>query len=419
MVRGVLFTRAARSRLVGPMTERRSVQPLTRRPISRRRLLGGAALLSLGVDPRGSGAVAPSGSHTATAWTLQANEAYDALCFLNVLSDDPFYLQYYRVENDSFAPKVTPVVRGALDQITREVKGRGGIVSAFLCLHLSAASPSTVEELSRTLEHPDAVRKALKSTPYHSDAGWRQLLAVRPALQTVLGFLTQCGFVDNWRSAVLPGIEAAVQRLRPALASQNVVGEVERALGKPLPSNAITVYLLHYNQPHGMRLTGARFIPNAAWPLRVMIQNAAHELMHPPYDLKGDAGIGEVLAALRRDAFLMERVDRHNPSFGYNTLESFDEEDCVRALDQVVTEKLGIGWEPRQRWREEDDGMHVLSVALYSLVKEERYPTGGETFRDFLVRMVRSRRLASGRVRALYEAFYLPTAVPSGSITTW
>jgi hypothetical protein len=388
-------------------------------PFTRRRMLGGAvALLSLGADAR-SAAAAPPGFHAATDWTLQASEAYDALCFLNVLSGDPFYLPYYRKENDAFAPKVTASVREALGGISKEIKGRGGILSAFLCLHISAASPSTVEDVLGSLEEPTALREALKSTSYYTDAGWRQLLKIRPALRVVLGFLKETGFVDDWRRSVLPRVEAAVQRLKPALASQNVVGEVEAALGKPLSSNAITVYLLHYNQPHGMRLTGARFVANLAWPLRVTLQNAAHELMHPPYELKGDAGMREVLAALRRDPFLMERVNRHNPSFGYNTLESFVEEDCVRALDQLVTEKLGMAGEPRQRWREEDDGMHVLAAALYSLMKEERYPAGGETFRDFLVRMVRGGKLGPGRVRALYEAFYLPPAGASGSITTW
>jgi hypothetical protein len=102
----------------------------------------------------------------------------------------------------------------------------------------------------------------------------------------------------------------------------------------------------------------------------------------------------------------MDKVTRHNRSFGYNSLESYIEENCVRTLDQLVMEKFSLARDPRLRWEEEDEGMHVFAVALYRLMKEEQYPTRGETFRNFLVRSVRGVKLAPGRIRPLYEAFY-------------
>ena len=65
----------------------------------------------------------------------------------------------------------------------------------------------------------------------------------------------------------------------------------------------------------------------------------------------------------------MQRVEHHNPSFGYNSFEGFVEEDCVQALDQRIADRLGIAEDPRQRWRRCDDGMHVLAMALYQLLK--------------------------------------------------
>jgi hypothetical protein len=46
----------------------------------------------------------------------------------------------------------------------------------------------------------------------------------------------------------------------------------------------------------------------------------------------------ETLGSLRADAFLMDKVNNHNPAFGYNTFEGFIEEDCVQALEQIINE---------------------------------------------------------------------------------
>ena len=186
----------------------------------------------------------------------------------------------------------------------------------------------------------------------------------------------------------------------------NVVAEIERALGFALPSNHITIYILYYSHPHGIRVTGTRLIANARWPPGIVMQNAVHEMLHPPYDLAHDRELRGTLAPLRRDRFLMDKIENHNPSFGYNSFESFIEENCVRALEQVIQERLDIAREPRRRWREEDDGMHVFAVALYSVMKQENYNVRGELFRDFLVRAIRSDKLGAGNIKPIYDAFY-------------
>jgi hypothetical protein len=78
----------------------------------------------------------------------------------------------------------------------------------------------------------------------------------------------------------------------------------------------------------------------------------------------------------------------------------------VRALDQLVMEKLTLARDPRERWKDEDEGMHVFAVALYSVMQQERYAGSSESFRDFLVRKVRSGTLAAGRIEPLHAAFF-------------
>ena len=112
------------------------------------------------------------------------------------------------------------------------------------------------------------------------------------------------------------------------------------------------------------------------------------------------------LKALEGDAFLMGVIRRHDPSFGYNSFDSFVEEDCVRALEQVIGERLRIGRDARRRWKEEDGGMHVLAAVIYGLMRQENYDGSREPFRDFLLRMLKTGKLAPGKIQQLHEALY-------------
>jgi hypothetical protein len=185
-----------------------------------------------------------------------------------------------------------------------------------------------------------------------------------------------------------------------------VIAEVESGLGFALASNRITVYMLYYSQPHGIKITGTRFLTDVAWPFRIVLRNAAHEMMHPPYDLAHDSELRQNIALLKTDAFLMNKVKNHNPSFGYNSFEGFIEEDCVQALEQWINERLKVEVEAHQRWTESDDGMHVFSVALYNVMKQEGFNQKREPFNRFLIRMIQTGKLAPGRIKTLNEAFY-------------
>src|SRR5262249_40522103 len=161
-------------------------------------------------------------------------------------------------------------------------------------------------------------------------------------------------------------------------------------------SDKITVYMLTFSQPHGIKIIGTRFLTDIAWPFEIVVRNAVHEMMHPPYRQEGDAELNAVIEALGKDAFLKNKVEHHNPSFGYNTLDGFFEEDCVQALEQLINEKLHVADTAKSRWKNSDGGMHVLAVALYQLMKDENYPSKDASIRDFLVRMNAEGRFKPG-----------------------
>jgi hypothetical protein len=142
------------------------------------------------------------------------------------------------------------------------------------------------------------------------------------------------------------------------------------------------------------------------WPFAIVLRNAVHEMMHPPFDLAGDNELRNALFTFKSDEFLMDRILNHDPAYGYNSFEGFIEEDCVQALEQIINERMGIEIDPHRRWKESDGGMHVFAVALYRVMKEENFNEKGEPFRDFLVRMIQSEKLAPGKLKQIYDDFY-------------
>jgi hypothetical protein len=336
------------------------------------------------------------------------------LCALNFLSGDPYYLDYYKSDYDRLSARLRPEELAAFASLKRRIKDQqGGIVSAQLSLYFSATDAETLDDLIRVVKDSSAMQRSLKATPYYDDDQWRVYDASRPDLEIAFGALKRIHFEEDWEKHAKPAIDQAIAAIAKDLPKYNVIEAVESVLGVPQSSNRITVYLLYYSQPHGIKVTGTRFLTHYSYPFRIVLRNAIHEMMHPPYDLASDPDLHAALESLRGDRFLMEKVEHHNPSFGFNTLEGLEEEDCVQSLEQIIAERFGMGGDPRAYWREQDDGIHVLAVALYGLMKEQGFPGPRETFPAFLKRMLQSGALANGRIAELNQAFFRPsTAKP-------
>lgn len=365
-------------------------------------VVAGIVLPWRGPDKYAAGAVGRE-----TTWTIAPSLKYDALCFLNVLTGDPYYLKYYAAEYEAFAPRLSVEGREALASLRRKLKDeRGQIISAFLALYFSATDAETIPEMLAVVDASEEMRERLRETPFYSEEGWALYESVRPELRVTLRALDAAGFPAYWEETARPRAEARIDELRPQLPGYDVIGEVERLVDRRLASDEITVYMLVFAQPHGIRITGTRFLTDVAWPFRIVLRNASHEMLHPPYDLAKDTALAAALNLLRADPFLMERVEHHNPSFGYNSFEGFVEEDVVQALEQVINERLGVGLDPQRRWRDNDDGMHVLAVALYQVLQPDTFGPSTETLAEFLTRIIRDGRLGPGTVRGWYERFY-------------
>jgi len=345
--------------------------------------------------------------HYLTDWQIEPSLKYETLCLLNTLTGDPFYLKYYQSEYEAFEQKFTKPVKKALSNLKQKIKDKNrNIISAFLCLFFSATDDKTLDDMLITIKNSEHMEVNLKKSPYYNQESWQLYESVQEDLETIFLFLKDIQFESYWRKYILPRANEKIKQIQRELPKYNVATEVEAHLGFKLPSHKITVYMLYFSKPHGIKITGTRFLTNLAWPFVIVVRNAVHEMMHPPYDLANDDGLKKALYLLKKDEFLMDKVLNHNPDYGYNSFEAFIEEDCVQALEQIINEKLKIEIEAHKRWKEADEGMHVFAVALYSVMKEKNFNQKGELFRDFLIESIRSGELAPGRIKTIYDGFY-------------
>lgn len=364
-------------------------------------LLAAVVLIGLATqEPR-------AGFHTTTDWDIRPSFMFDTLCALNVLGGDKYYLDFYQADYDRLSPLLHPKERAAFVSLKERIKDQhGGIISAQLALNFSVTEAESLDDLIRIVKDSSTMQRNLKATSYYSDDGWKLYEESRGDLEAALRALKRIHFESDWREHAKPSVDKSLASINQDLPKYNVIPRIEAVLGSPRPSNEITVYLLYYSQPHGIKITGSRFLTHYSYPFRIVLRNAIHEMMHPPYDLAHDADLRAALQSLHADAFLMDKVEHHNRSFGYNSLEGLEEEDCVQALEQIIAEPLGMGGDPRRYWKEQDGGIHVLAVALYSLMKQQGFPDSHETFPAFLSRMIHSGALSNARIEELNRAFF-------------
>lgn len=342
--------------------------------------------------------------HDSTVWTIEPDYALDVLCLLNVLTGDPFYVRYYgddfRYFKKRFTPEIEKAIAGLNDKV--RIKNRD-IISAFLTLHFSTVNPSTIDDLLYYLRNSHEIESKMKNTPYYR--GMKLFNDIKPELTVIFNFLKEIDFYGYWKEKRLPVINNKIHELESYIIKYNITGEIESMTGRPLQSNKVGVKLLYYTKPHGIRITGTRFINAIDWSKEILVRTAIHELLHPPFIYKNDTELVEALVRLKDDEFIMDKVKNHNPDFGYNSFRGFLEEDTVRAMDQIISEKFEIHQEPRKRWLKEDDGMHVFTVALYKVLKED-HSASQENIRDILIKEISKGRLEPGRIETLYKEFY-------------
>lgn len=335
-----------------------------------------------------------------TRWTVKTSEGLDALCFLGPLSGDHFYADYYPKEVPEFSADLNNDIRDTIARLFEACRARGGLLGPQLALIFSGGPTNSLADIITSLNTAEAVlRPPYAASPYWDEASWTSFIASRDDLRRVFEAMRVADF-SGYRHRCIDTLSAQrLPALRAKLSTCDTIAEQEKLLGKPFADPSIEVVLAYFSQPHGIRVQGQRFLTGIDYPDRIVIRNANHELMHPPFDARG-AHMKTVFARLARDPVLSRVVREHDHRFGYNTLEGLIDEDTVQALEQIINEKFAVATDPAKRWREGDGGMHIFAAGLYGLLKAEGYDQRGGNIEHWLYQAAKSGRLAPKSLHA-------------------
>lgn len=321
---------------------------------------------------------------------------FDAVCLIPLLADLPFYTSRHEQDarwwQERFSSTAWQRARDGVAVLRREVAERAAKpLPAFLTLWTSpAAGPDeraeeSLDGLIAAVADPDLLAVAMRERSAHwTEADDRLFRSVRPALLAVLEGLRAADLAAWWTEHAEDDLSRRCAELREAYAPYDLVPLVEQHTAISFDARAVELCVLRWAAPHGIRVTGTRFLTDIRYRTDQILNIAVHELLHPPWP--NGHPVRDRLDALAGDPFLAARFAGRDPAAGYNSWSGYAEEDAAQALDQVLNEKLGRNTrsDPVTRWTTADGGMHVLALLLYDTLRRAGFDPATGSYADFL-----------------------------------
>ncbi len=344
--------------------------------MKRRTLLLAAPALLAGSFSKWSFA-APISPASGTRWKVRTSVGFDAIAFLGPLSGAELYQEYYSDDADAFAARMAPETSAAIKSLWKRAEAEGfGLLGPNLQVLLSTGGhDASIGNIVAALRTPEqTILPAYRTSQYWSEPDWAWFSKATPALISIFTAMEAADFAA-FRATRTSGLDARVRDVQRALDGFDVISLQKKLSGRDFDPT-IEVVLLQFVKPHGIKVQGQTFLQAIDYDTATTVRIAAHEMLHPPFDKDGAAARAS-LALLGSDPVIMKIVREHDPKWGYTTLEGMLDEDLVQALDQMISEALGVGRNPADRWRKSDDGMHVIAAGLYGLLREDRWAERG------------------------------------------
>ncbi len=335
-----------------------------------------------------------------TQWKIGPSEGMDAIAFLGPLSGKAFYARYYEAEIAAFKPRLKPDALEALASLHAEADAAGGLLWPGLALIASGGPTASLDDLLRSLAEAETILKPpFQAGEYWDAEDWSRFMAGRERLVLVLSAMRDAGFAGFRRDLAQTQFDKRTGELRTLLGGLDVIAEQERLLGRKLDPQ-IEIELLWFCKPHGVKVQGQRFLTFVGARDQIVVLTAAHEILHPPFDMKGPAATA-ALGVLGKDALFTKILAEKDKQTGYNTLDGILNEDTAQALDQIIQERLGYVAKPAaERWSQGDQGMHVLAAGLYGLLKADGYDRTGGNLEAWMLAAARGGKLDPASLHA-------------------
>jgi hypothetical protein len=356
--------------------------------MNRRNFLSAAAAVTIAAPLRPLWAQPAS----ATERRVRESEGFDAIAFLGPLSGRGIYRRHYAADADAFAARLPADIRADIVALWQEAEPAVGLFWPSLTTFLSGIELSGIDAVIAALGDPERiVRPSYQASSYWDAEDWAWFAKACPRIRRVFEAMRTADFA-GFRKERAGALGPRIGEVQRALAGYDVIKWQRRLTGRTFDP-VINIYLLQFSKPHGVKVQGQAFLQAADYDIATTVRIAAHEMLHPPFPMDGPAAKA-ALTTLGKDPLMTRIVREHDPKWGYTTLEGLLNEDMCEALDQMISEALGVARNPADRWRKADDGMHVLAAGLYGLLRQDGWQETGGSIEAWLDAASRGGRLS-------------------------
>jgi AraC-like DNA-binding protein len=374
--------------------------------MKRREFNAGAAALGAGLLVSGCAPARPTSSPATadpavkTNWSVIESEAYDALCFWAGLAGDPEASRQYAAEVAAFTANFDARALGTIKAIYQQVAAAGNVLTHSACRFFSAGPHSTIDDLIQSARDIDNVLKPrhLADPEWEGEELWERYRQLMPPATMILEAMKAAGFAKFREDLYRRRYENRVQSVSTAVTPYNALAEARFLTGRSFQPN-VEIALTYFSYPRSMRMLGQQFVTWAGYSDDIILNTSAHELMHPPLNLRGPAMQGAI-SRIFANGFFVAVVMKRDPSLGdVGDLPNYVEECMVQALDQIASERRSS---PRRAvdFFSRSNGSDVLAACIYGLLKEDGYHRTGGNFEAWVAKAVADGRFGPESLEA-------------------
>jgi len=204
-------------------------------------------------------------------WTIQPNEAFDMLLFLNAVSQNDFYRKHYQGVREHYKPIIGENGINLVDQVLNSLS------MSALCKLFSYVEVSSLNDIIQRLQNIEDTYKNLKQNleDYNlEDEYLKQTLANLANNKELFLDCFECmkdaGIDGNWRSNIQPNIQNVAGQLEQTMSAlysySQITSKLSAFLGCNLLNQPYRVYLTTYVKPISFQLSQQAMVTHQGPP---------------------------------------------------------------------------------------------------------------------------------------------------------
>jgi len=307
----------------------------------------------------------------------------DISSFLNVMSADEYYVNFYRDEFERFYPLLSDEIKSMYSAFLKSIN-RSNIAVA-LTTGISLIENFNDRDVKKLIIAQDEIEKNLYKSQFPNDLieGLEMLPQFAGLIVQLIQELEDNGFRKFWEDKRRPLAQKSIEKLEVLFSENKMLEKIEKY--KKIQAEDVTVYVCTYAHPHGTKIFNDSMIIDYKWPEKAIINTFAHELFHPPYKLEN---VKKAVDILKEKDFVKEAYDNQDPQIAYSPMEGFIEENIVEALGTFIAFSCGFEDEPYKYFQKHDNGSHVISPYLFKYLSDndiQKEQSFEEYFKEFVI----------------------------------